>query len=127
MEHINFKFYKTWKVLGLIGLVLILIASILPQSGELPNIQHLDKILHLSVYMIASFYFHQLFKNNYFFKVSIYLFLYSGLIELLQGLTESRSAEWQDLVANGIGLIIGYALSRKVKLLIRIDKFIGQD
>ncbi len=37
----------------------------------------------------------------------IALLLYGGIIELLQAVTGWRHAEWQDLLADGIGLLIG--------------------
>lgn len=45
-------------------------------------------------------------------KVLIGLLAYGGLIEVLQGLTATRSAEMADLVANGAGLVLGWQLTR---------------
>lgn len=36
---------------------------------------------------------------------------FGGLIELLQMLTPTRSAEWADLLADALGIIIGLALA----------------
>ena len=38
------------------------------------------------------------------------LLAYGGLIEVLQGATDYRSAEWLDLMADCVGLAIGWAL-----------------
>lgn len=35
---------------------------------------------------------------------------YSGLLELLQGLTGYREASWSDFIANGLGLVAGLLL-----------------
>ncbi|RZA07387.1 MAG: VanZ family protein, partial [Proteobacteria bacterium] len=43
---------------------------------------------------------------------------YGGLIEVLQSLTPDRSAEWADLLADGIGLGVGWLLARVSALLI---------
>lgn len=48
-------------------------------------------------------------------KVLLGLLAYGGLIELLQALTATRSAEAADLVANGAGLVLGWQLTRVVR------------
>jgi VanZ family protein len=40
------------------------------------------------------------------------LLAYGGLIEILQSLTPYRSAEWADLLADGLGLAIGLLVAR---------------
>lgn len=125
MSLYQFKFYKLWKVFAAKGLILILIASVWPQNGEMPKIMYLDKVLHLSVYLIASFYIHQVFHNLLFKKITIYLFIYSAFIEVLQGMTDTRTAEAADLIANLSGILLGFYFSKKSKLLINIDKLIG--
>ncbi|OGA36400.1 MAG: hypothetical protein A3F75_03380 [Betaproteobacteria bacterium RIFCSPLOWO2_12_FULL_64_23] len=40
------------------------------------------------------------------------LLVYGGLIEVLQSFTPYRLAEWGDLVADSLGIIVGYALKR---------------
>ena len=126
MTLYQFKYYRLWKVLAAKGLILILLASIWPQYGEAPEIKHLDKLLHFLVYTIASFYINQIYHNLLFKKVTIYLFLYSGFIEFLQGLTVTRSAEATDLVANLFGIFLGFYLSKKINILERVDKLIRQ-
>lgn len=38
------------------------------------------------------------------------LLAYGALIEVLQSFTPTRSAEWLDLVADGMGILVGWAL-----------------
>lgn len=125
MNKYRYKFFRLWKVLAFKGLILILIASLWPQHGEQFSFKHIDKVLHFSVYTIASFYIHQVFQNQFFKKITIYLFLYSVIIEIFQSLTVTRSAEWADLMANLLGILLGFYLSKKINLLERIDKLIG--
>ncbi len=45
------------------------------------------------------------------------LLLYGGLIEVLQSFTPYRVAEWGDIIADGLGLFLGFGLdifSRKI-------------
>jgi VanZ family protein len=39
------------------------------------------------------------------------VFLYGGLIELLQSATLYRAGEWSDLLADGIGVLLGWGWS----------------
>ncbi|MDB5731142.1 MAG: hypothetical protein JWQ03_1037 [Variovorax sp.] len=39
--------------------------------------------------------------------VLVALLAYGGLIEILQSFTPDRSAEWADLLADGLGLLVG--------------------
>jgi VanZ family protein len=45
-------------------------------------------------------------------RVLAFLLGYGCLIELLQGLTGYRSAEWLDVAADAIGLLVGWNLNR---------------
>jgi VanZ family protein len=45
------------------------------------------------------------------------LLAYGGLIEVLQSFTGYRSAEWGDLLADALGLLLGWALLRSVQLI----------
>lgn len=45
------------------------------------------------------------------------LLAYGGLIELLQTQVPGRSAEWADLLADGIGILLGLALTRVLRRL----------
>lgn len=50
------------------------------------------------------------------------LLLYGGLIEVLQSFTPYRVAEWGDIIADGLGVIIGFGLdlfSRKIAQMSR--------
>lgn len=113
-ETEKLKFIKLWRMFGFIGLFLILLASLAPQRGEAPSIENLDKALHFIVYAIASWYLHQTSQNRLPVKLSFSLFCYSALIEVLQYLTETRSAQWLDLAANLLGIASGLFFSRFV-------------
>ncbi|GJG98869.1 VanZ family protein [Cupriavidus pauculus] len=46
--------------------------------------------------------------------VVVGLIAYGGMIEFLQSLTTYRDASWLDLLADGVGIAIGLALSYRV-------------
>lgn len=47
-------------------------------------------------------------------RVLAALLAYGVLIEVLQGMTGYRDAEWLDVVADGVGLLLGWPLARRI-------------
>ena len=52
-------------------------------------------------------------------RLSLGLLAYGGLIEVLQTQVPGRSAEWADLLADGVGILLGLALLRLLRRLAR--------
>lgn len=50
-------------------------------------------------------------------RVALGLLAYGGLIELLQTQVPGRAAEWADLLADGIGILLGLALLAAMRRL----------
>jgi len=107
----------------LLGIMIVLL-SLLPGSS-LPgasffDIPHFDKIVHCSMYGLFGFV--ALMESRCSKQCSLYhalllfaLFLLSALIEILQAtVVASREAEWYDLLANCVGLLLGYLAFRRL-------------
>lgn len=120
----EFKYPMAWNLLGILGLLAIMVASLWPQAPG-PSIPHLDKVLHFSVYTIASFYYFQLMHKSKYKLTFIALFLYSVLIEFLQYSLGGRTAEVYDAIANFIGVSMGLYLNGKLDLIKRIERLIA--
>ena len=59
-------------------------------------------------------------KPTIFYTLSVFtvILIFSGIIEIIQELsTDSRSGSFYDLIANFFGIISGYLLYRKTKIL----------
>ena len=119
-----YQMNKLWWFLGLLGLSLIMVGSLMPSEPGPEWIPHLDKALHFTGYLMATYYFQQLTRNQKVTLIFIFIFSYSGLIEIIQGQLPSREMSLLDLVANGIGCLAGTFLSLKVfkELLLKIDQ-----
>jgi len=93
-------------IYGLILLALSLKSGIEPEQ----YISHQDKVGHLLAYGIFTLLGARISSNiRIFTTLAIAIFLYSGVIELLQSFT-GRSMSGLDLLANGIGVIIVFKL-----------------
>ena len=113
--HKTRKLNIFWHSIGYLWLIIVLYACLIPSEPGGVNIPHLDKLLHFSVYLISAFYFLQLTKNKFKFKILISLLLYGIMIEFLQDTISNRTRELADVIANSFGLITGYYFSKKIK------------
>lgn len=110
--------------------IFISVALLSPKVGYLPEIDlliPLDKLIHASIFLILVFtwllYFfkRQRFLNlSSLIKILIACFIYGILIEVFQYLfVASRQADFLDVLANSIGLILGTSIFWKVKTRIK--------
>ena len=104
--------------------IVISLLSLAPASSfpieSVWYIPYIDKIVHIIMY--ASFGFVALMESRCSHKCHAYhllillgILLASALIEVLQAtVISSRGAEWFDLVANTLGLMVGYLAMRLI-------------
>jgi VanZ family protein len=81
---------------------------------------HFDKVLHTSAYAVfalicAPFWWRSKNALGSTFIILTFLCLFSGAIELAQMLVPRREASWLDMVANALGLIVGWQVSNVIK------------
>lgn len=106
-------------------LSLLVIAAILflslfnPPQTKLDNIDNIDKIAHICMYggLELVIWFEYLRHHNNLNWLKILLFgiiapiMLGGLMELAQmQLTQGRSGEWSDLIADTVGVLAGAAV-----------------
>lgn len=94
---------------------------LLKSGQELPKISFLeyfnfieiDKVIHIGIFVILSFLYKLAFPRISFLLFFIITFIYSGLTEILQGCMDmGRSMELYDLIADLLGLTIGYFIAK---------------
>lgn len=105
-----------WLVLTLVVLAGISVGSLMPLSeqGVLPGN---DKTHHLVGYAGLVF-FSALHRPRYWLCLVFAFALWSGAIELIQPYF-NRYGEWRDLLANGVGLVIGIGLAQFARYWLR--------
>ena len=115
----NLKLAWLWFTLGGLMLALVAILSLMPAPDTGVN----DKVSHLLAYAILSGWFCSLVSRRHLLWVVAGLIVYGGLIELLQGMTADRYAEWGDLLANTLGIFLGLItyITRVPRLLRIVD------
>lgn len=120
--------YRTlWLSLGALYIALILAASLLRTPDiELP-VSHTDKIIHFLMYFILVAWFAQLYKKPHHRTVILIAAVLLGIaIENIQGITDYRSFDNLDIVANTCGAFCAFLLSRTSfdSLLSPIDQWL---
>ena len=93
-------------------MAVVLMLSLLPASSNLPTTGW-DKSNHALAFMVLAFISYWAWPGRTVSALTG-LLTYGGLIEVLQSLTPSRSAEFGDLIADGVGLLTGTLLARVV-------------
>ncbi len=100
--------------LSVVLLIITTVLSLIPLP-ELPEVPGTDKTHHLIAYM--SIALPVTLKNpKYLYYFLLGVVLWSGAIELIQPYV-NRYGEWMDLLANSIGLVIGFVLGHLLKTI----------
>ena len=91
--------------------VAICILSLIPPvDAGIQIFSHIDKVQHLVAYGIAMLLFGLLYPTQY--KWSVIGLLLMGLsLELLQSLTSTRHMDGFDMIANTLGVLLGWFFS----------------
>lgn len=101
-------------------LTAILVLSLMPNPSSLPSTGW-DKTNHLLGFLVLGILGLQAYPARTA-TVLAGVFLYGGLIEILQSFTPDRYAEATDLLANSLGLIAGWGLEALIRRWLRTDE-----
>jgi len=95
---------RLWYSLAALMLLVVAAASLLPA----PDVGVSDKLSHVITYLVLAGWFSLLATNRVALCwTAVGLLAYGMLMELLQGTTDYRYAEWGDVLANGAGVVAG--------------------
>jgi len=113
------RYARHWQLASVILLLLVLIAALMPAavwfwSDDLPVVEwlkHVDKWVHGLTFVVLTVWFCGQYPRGNYWRVAIGLVAFGVLIELLQGLVSYRMAEWFDLGADAVGIVIGMLIA----------------
>ena len=91
-------------------LAVVLVLSLLPPSTPMPTTGW-DKSNHLLGFALLG-WVGTMAHPTHAVRVIAGLLAYGALVEVLQSLTPYRLAEWGDLLADGLGAVLGAAIAR---------------
>ena len=108
---------SAWRFIFFPAVIAVLVLSLLP-SSSLPSMGGLsDKVQHAFAYLMLGVLGLVAWPRRAG-TVLLALLAFGAVVEVLQGLSGSRSAEWGDLLADAIGLaVVGLVYTQRRRLV----------
>ncbi len=103
-------FRKWWLVLGYVWVLVVITMSLLPNPPDTQSVFLGDKLVHGVTYLLLMVWFCQSYSSNSYRIVGIYLFALGVMIEFAQWGTGYRFLELADIIANLLGILVGWFL-----------------
>lgn len=99
-----------WLATGLLLLAAIFVLAIVPMPTDLDLGNNYDKLLHSAAFSFLMVWFGGIVPRQHYWLLAITLLCYGGAIELAQSLLPYRYVELADLMANAVGVAVGWVL-----------------
>ncbi len=108
---------RAWRLAFGFCLLAVLALSLLPLGPEIPSTGW-DKTNHLLAFSMLALLGCRAYRGRTL-PVLASLLAYGALIEVLQSFTSYRFAEWGDLLADALGLVLGWGTGRLAMALVK--------
>ena len=110
------EFSRRWLIAGVSLLLIVLVFALVPDIwpwGHGRGSEHFisDKVLHAATFAVLALWYTGQYAKGSYWWLALGLIGYGGFIEVCQSMTTYRTAEWGDLVADGIGIVTGMAVA----------------
>ncbi|MGJ8670139.1 MAG: VanZ family protein [Oceanococcus sp.] len=106
--------------LGLLWLVALSYLCFAPITGPSVSVPYMDKIGHFFFFFLGGLSIGALpLSQRQLVLAALLLMACGGLLEVLQGFTDFRRAEWADLLADGLGAAVGVYSMAKMTASVR--------
>lgn len=105
------RYPAVWIGLGWLLVLGVIAGSLLPGHALPTTFGAPDKIKHALAYFLLTVWFAGLYPRSRHFAIGVALFGLGLALDMLQGLTVTRSFEWLDIASNVAGIAAGIALS----------------
>lgn len=104
------RFPKLWSALGWLLVASVIVGSLIP-GPALQAVNVDDKVMHGAAYFVLMVWFAGFYTRTVYPLIAAVLLLLGIGLDVLQGLTETRSFDWYDVAMNGAGVLVGLAAS----------------
>ena len=93
----------------------VLVGALAPQADSPQLFALADKVVHTLAFAVLALVGLRAYPSQVLVVCTLLVAL-GGLIEIVQGYTSTRSQEWEDFLADILGIVLGALLSRAVFL-----------
>lgn len=94
-----------------LALIAITLLALSPRPPAVADLGW-DKLNHLAAFALLGLLARLAWPAQRLARWLLGLLVYGGLLEIAQGLTPNRQAEWADLLADALGLLVALALAQ---------------
>lgn len=103
---------KLWSAVGWLLVAAVIVGSLLPgRTLDALSFSLNDKALHMVTYCVLTLWFTGLYRRSLYLAIGGVLLVLGVGLDLLQGLTRTRSLDPRDMVANALGIAVGLLLA----------------
>jgi len=111
-EGKRLKYFWLWLSIGCSYLAYIIYGSLTPDPVDV-HIDGFDKVMHFSAYALLMMWFAMIFHKPVHRKAYAIVFIAVGVgLEFAQQAGGVRYFEFSDMVANSLGVLVGYFVTR---------------
>jgi VanZ family protein len=114
---LSLRYARRWQVASLTLLLLVLAATLMPavwfwddRFKAMSWFDGVDKWFHGVTFLVLSVWFTGLYRKRSYWKIGIGLLLFGLVIEACQRMVSYRTAEWLDVGADAVGIILGLVI-----------------
>lgn len=104
------RFPKVWSALGWLLVAGVIVGSLVP-GPTLQPVAVNDKVLHAAAYFLLMAWFAGFYRRGLYPLIAAVLVALGVGLDLLQGLTETRTFDWYDVATDAAGVAVGLVLS----------------
>jgi VanZ family protein len=125
----DFKFSRLWLIVGWVLILLVVFLSLFPEPPEVIEFEQSDKLGHLVAYLTLMLWFTNIHPGrNQRISLSMAFFAMGAILEFLQGLSGYRTFQYTDMVANGVGIFLGWLLAKTWlgTFLVKLDRLLAR-
>lgn len=109
----NLTYLRLWLSIGWLLIALIVYLSLTPHPINAPHFHNSDKVGHLLAYAALMGWFSQIYRHaSQQIKIAMALVGLGITMEFLQGLTHYRMFDYVDMLANSLGVLIGWVVAK---------------
>ena len=110
-------------------ILLVVFFSLLPEPLEVVEFEQGDKLGHLAAYLCLMLWFANIYsRRNQQISLSLVFLAMGAILGFFQGLSGYRAFQHSDMVANGVGISLGWLLAKTWfgTFLMKLDRLLDR-